>query len=374
MRTTTNSSRHKTPARSSGNRSTKKKLNNRKQGAPRKGRKIALLSLLLFLAIIIVAVGLATPLLAERAPATARIYIPRDCTKEMLNDTLVKYFGKEYAKTVGKLVGASGRDLSTRRGSYVIEKGTPAFKAQRLLTHGAQAPVKLTINGFRNFDEMIARVAAKFEFTADQLAEAASDSKTLEEFGLTPESKMALWVDDTYEFYWSDTPRHVVNKIGENYKRIWNDENKKKAQSLGRTPAEVTILASIAAEETNFVDEQGRVGRLYNNRLQKGMKLQADPTIRFALNDFTIKRVGGNMLKTVSPYNTYLHAGLPPGPIRTSNAETIEAILNSPPSDDLYMCAKEDFSGYHNFANNYQDHLANAERYRKALDQKGIKL
>ena len=133
------------------------------------------------------------------------------------------------------------------------------------------------------------------------------------------------------------------------------------------------IICSIVDEESNAKSEKGTIGRLYINRLKKGMKLQADPTVRFALNDFTIRRVTRNHLTVDSPYNTYQVEGLPPGPIRTTSVETIDAVLNSQPNDYLYMCAKEDFSGTHNFAADYATHQENARRYQNALNERGIK-
>lgn len=338
----------------------------------RRGWRKAFIWVSVFVVVCVVLVAIAFPTVANRATATARVNIPRDCTPAMLSDTLTKYFGAGYAEDVCRLVKLSGRDLASRHGSYVVEEGMPAIKAQRLITHGAQTPVRLTINGFRSFDELCARTARKFDFTAEELKNAATDPALLGKYGLTPASAMALWLDDTYEFYWTDTPQHIIEKIGENYKRLWNEDNVAKATAMHRTPAEIMILASIADEETNQASEKGRIGRLYNNRLDKGMRLQADPTVRFALGDFTIKRVRGEHLKVNSPYNTYLHGGLPPGPIRTTGKGTVQAILDSSPSGEIYMCAKEDFSGFHNFATDYNEHLDNAARYRKALDARGI--
>lgn len=342
-----------------------------KKQPPHKGKTIVAVFCVMAV-IIVAALAAALPIVASKAPATALVKIPREATPEMLTDTLAKYFGADYASDVARMVRLSGRDLSTRHGAYLIEEGTIAAKAQRIITHGAQTPVRLTINGFRNFDEMCQRISRKFDFTTEELKKAALNPDMLGSHGLTPSQAMALWIDDTYEFYWTDTPERILRKIGANYTRLWSDANVAKAEAMGRTPAEIMTVASIADEETNRADEKGRIGRLYINRLDKGMRLQADPTVRFALGDFTIRRVKGEHLNVASPYNTYRVKGLPPGPIRTTSASTVTAILDSPQSDDIYMCAREDFSGYHNFASDYATHMENARRYQKALDEKGI--
>ena len=172
---------------------------------------------------------------------------------------------------------------------------------------------------------------------------------------------------------WSGTPEKIIEKIGKNYSNVWNDERRKKAASLGMTPQQVMILASIVDEETNAASEKGTIGRLYINRLDKGMRLQADPTVKYAIGDFEKKRITKQDLQFESPYNTYRNGGLPPGPIRTTSKRTIDAILDSKPHRYLYMCAREDFSGRHNFAETYGDHTRNALRYQHALDERGIK-
>ncbi len=312
------------------------------------------------------------PMFLSKAETSETIRIPRDATEKNVADSLSKYFGNKYASAVLKSAKLMRTDFSSRHGAYLIPKGTSALKAARKLGHGAQTPVKITINGFRDKDLMLQKISNKLDFPADSLQFWLNNSGYLSKYNLTPENSLALFLDDTYEVYWSASAKSVLDKIGDNYLKFWSDERKQKAADLGRTPAEVTILASITDEESNALDEKGTIGRLYNNRLLKGMKLQSDPTVRFALNDFTIKRVKGDHLKIDSPYNTYKISGLPPGPIRTTGAQTIDAILYSEPNDYLYMCAKEDFSGRHNFAKDFAQHSANAARYRKALDAKGI--
>lgn len=336
------------------------------------GKHFRRLMLVVFAAMAVLAAISILPMMTSGADREALIRIPAKATEKTLTDTLTKYFGESYAGKVAKLMKLRNIDLSTRHGAYLIPSGTSPFRAMRKLGRGAQSPVKLTINGFRGLETMTERIARKVDFTQEQLLKQFTDSKALSTYGLTSAQALALFLDDTYEVYWTSTPAEIMKKIGDHYNSVWNEERRKKASVLGLTPEQVTVIASIVDEETLKKDEKGRVGRLYINRLNKGMRLQADPTVRFALGDFSIRRIKGEHLNVDSPYNTYKVSGLPPGPIRTTSTETIDLILDSTPTEDLYMCAKEDFSGYHNFAVTYGDHVQNALRYQHALDSKGI--
>lgn len=325
-----------------------------------------------FFAILAIAIVLFF-LFFKTSETEATIRIPQNATSQNVADSLSKYLGKDFASATLRFAKIFNADFSTRHGAYSIPAGTSAFRAARTLGFGAQTPVKITINGFRDKNLMLNRISSKLDFPADSLQLLLNDSDYLKTYGLTPENAMALFLDDTYELYWSASPENVLDKIGQNYLSFWDDSRREKASTMGLTPAQTVILASITDEETNALSEKGIIGRLYNNRLQKGMRLQSDPTIRFALNDFTIKRVKNEHLNVNSPYNTYRNAGLPPGPIRTTGKQTLDAILNSEPNPYLYMCAKEDFSGTHNFAVTFAEHSQNAARYRKALNERGIK-
>ena len=336
------------------------------------GRRFRNIVLWLIVAVGILAFVSLLPMMISGADREAIIRIPAKADEKILADTLTRYFGEDYSAKVIKLIKLRNIDLNSRHGAYLIPEGTSPFRTMRKLGRGAQIPVKLTLNGFRTLDLLTQRISNKIDCTKEELLKQFTDAEVLKEYGLTPDQALALFVDDTYEVYWSASPAEVMKKIGDNYQRVWNEERRRKAETLGLTPVQVSIIASIVDEETTKKDEKGRVGRLYINRLKQGMRLQADPTVRYALQDFTIKRVKGEHLKVDSPYNTYRVAGLPPGPIRTTGTETIDLILDSTPSDDLYMCAKEDFSGYHNFASTYGDHVQNALRYQHALDSRGI--
>jgi UPF0755 protein len=181
-----------------------------------------------------------------------------------------------------------------------------------------------------------------------------------------------MFIPNTYEFYWTTPAKKFIDRMNREYKSFWNENRLKKAKATDMTPIEVSTLASIVDEETVKADEKPVVAGLYINRLNKGIRLQADPTIKFAINDFTVKRILNKDLKADSPYNTYIYAGLPPGPIRIPSIQGIDAVLNHKDHKYLYMCAKEDFSGYHNFAKTLKQHNQNAERYRRALHKNRI--
>lgn len=334
-----------------------------------------LLWILIALAVLICA-GMLTiaPYMMNGSEADVTVRIPRNATMQNVTDTLNKYYPEGYAKKVVNLLTIYGFEPTERHGLYVLPKGATPFATMRKLSRGAQTPVRLTINGFRSLPYLSERMARKMEFSSDDFMKALNDSAYLAKYDLKPGQALALFLEDTYDVYWTATPYEVLDKIGQNYTTFWTSGKKEVARDeLDLSPAEMMILASIVDEETNQVLEKGRIGRLYVNRLDKGMKLQADPTVKFALGKFELQRITGEHLQTDSPYNTYRVTGLPPGPIRTTSRRTLEEILQSKPSADIYMCARPDFSGFHNFAATYDEHLQNARRYQEALNERGIK-
>lgn len=346
--------------------------NNNEQSRKKSSGRTMLWILLGLSVCILVFLVILYPAVMVGSPKEANIKIPAGANSETLRDSLEKHLGKDYSDKVMKLVNMRDVDLSKRHGAYTITKGMSALSAMRKLTSGAQTPVRITINGFRNFDLLLDKISAKMEFPADSLKALVKDPAFMAQYGLTPDNAMALFLDDTYETYWTTSAHDLLKKIGDHYKYVWSPTLTKQAGELGVTPAELTIIASMVDEETNNKEEKGIIGQLYINRLQSKMKLQSCPTVRFAMGDFTIKRITNKDLEYESPYNTYIHAGVPPGPIRTTSEATIKTILESKPNNYLYMCAKEDFSGTHNFSTTYDEHLKNAMRYQAALDQRGI--
>jgi UPF0755 protein len=257
-------------------------------------------------------------------------------------------------------------------GRYKIEQGMNNVELVKMLASGRQEPVRLVINKFRNKYDLFGAVARRLEADSTRLAQLFTDDKLMRKHGFNEENSLAMIIPNTYEFWWNTSAMEFMEKMLKEHAVFWTAERKEKARRLGLQPAEVMTLASIVEEETNQLEEKGTIARVYLNRLNIGMKLQADPTVRFAIGDFSIKRVRGAMLNHASPYNTYYAEGLPPGPICTPSIPTIDAVLNSSPNDYLYFCAREDFSGFHSFAKNYRDHQLNAQKYQKALNQRNI--
>ncbi|MDE5876139.1 MAG: endolytic transglycosylase MltG [Muribaculaceae bacterium] len=341
--------------------------------APRRTKKGLIALFICVAAVLAIAAIWIAPMLLNGTRHSAVIRIPAHASIQNVTDSLSKYFGESYANKTVSLIKLSGVSPDSRHGAYNIPVGTTPARAARRLTHGAQQPMNITVNGQRTLPQLAAYLSERLDFSADSLIKAATDPALLAQYDLTPEQSMALFLNDTYEVYWTVSPRELLDKIGANYRRFWNDKRRAKASNLGLSPAEIMTVCSIVDEESNKADEKGTIGRLYINRLHKGMKLQADPTVRYATGDFTIRRIQGVHLKTPSPYNTYLNKGLPPGPIRTGSAKTIDLVLDAAPTDALYMCARSDFSGYHDFASTYSEHQENARQYHKALNARGIK-
>ncbi len=264
-------------------------------------------------------------------------------------------------------------DLAGRVGVYELHPDMSARQVAAKLARGSQKPVRVTFNNMRTVDQLAERIAEQLCFSKEELQTLLHNDSVVGALGFTVQTLPAMFLPDTYEFYWTVSPESFLQKMKREYDRYWEGERMEQAKRLGLTPVEVATLASIVEEETNKGDELGKVAALYMNRLRRGMLLQADPTVKFACGDFTIKRVLNKHLAVESPYNTYRVAGLPPGPIRIPSKRGMDAVLNHKPHNYLYMCAREDFSGYHNFATTLAEHNRNAQRYQRELNRRGIK-
>jgi UPF0755 protein len=221
--------------------------------------------------------------------------------------------------------------------------------------------------------ELLARsVGEQLMIDSAEVATLLLDSAFVSQAGYSPETIICLFIPDTYEVYWTITAAEFLKRMEREHERFWNAARLAKAEQIGLSPEEVCTLASIVDEETNNSAEKPAVAGLYINRLHQGIPLQADPTIKFALRDFGLRRIMNSHLAIKSPYNTYLNRGLPPGPIRMATVRGLESVLNYERHTYLYMCAKEDFSGTHNFASNYSEHMRNARNYWRALNERKI--
>lgn len=259
-----------------------------------------------------------------------------------------------------------------KAGRFKIRNGMSNNQLINLLRSGAQEPVKITIGKVRSIKRLAELVGNKLEMNDAELYMLLTDNNYLAKFGKTKETAFTLFITDTYHFNWNTSAEQFVERMYAESVKFWNDSRHEKAKAVNLTPDEAYTLASIVEEETIKNDEKPDVAGVYLNRIRIGMPLQADPTVKFAVGDFEIKRILNRHLEVESPYNTYKHKGLPPGPICIPSKSSIDAVLNHNKHKYLYFCAKDDFSGYHAFARTLIEHNANAEKYRKALNKNRI--
>ncbi|HOK37328.1 MAG TPA: endolytic transglycosylase MltG [Bacteroidales bacterium] len=262
---------------------------------------------------------------------------------------------------------------SVKAGRYELYDGMSNNELVNLLRSGKQTPVNLSFISLRSFELLAGKLALYIEADSAVIAEYLNNPQTAEKYGFNLQTFMAMFIPNTYQVYWTITPEKLIERLYEEYQKFWNDERKRKASKIGFTPVEVSVLASIVEAETQKNEEKARVAGVYINRLNKGMLLQADPTVIFAVGDFSIRRVLNRHLEIDSPYNTYKYPGLPPGPINIPSISSIDAVLNYEKHNYLYFCAKADFSGYHEFAVTLAQHEINAKKYRDALRKAGIR-
>lgn len=299
------------------------------------------------------------------------VHIPKYASEKAIEDSLRNKLGDSTADKVMTLYRLQNGNPHNSYGAYLIKNGDANLMISRRLKSRKQTPIKISFQGARTMEQIYAKITENLELSPNDFKNACIT--VLPDLGYKTEAEFpAAFIPDTYEVYWAIDGRELVNKLHKESDRFWTDARKARAKELGVTPIEVATIASIVEEETAKADERPKVARLYLNRIKKGMKLQADPTVKFATGDFSLRRITGEHLKIESPYNTYIHAGLPPGPIRVPDRATLLAVLEAPEHNYLYMCAKEDFSGYHNFAVDYATHQANAARYQAELNRRNI--
>ena len=257
-------------------------------------------------------------------------------------------------------------------GHYVVKNGMSNNQLVNMLRGGLQTPVKVTFNNIRDVDMLAGRIATQIEADSASISHLLHNQEYINQLGFDSRTIPALFLPDTYEFYWNTDAEGFVVRMFQEYNKFWTEERKQQAVAKGLTPIQVSTLASIVNKETNMSDEMPRVAGVYLNRLKSNWLLQADPTLIFAWNDYSIRRVLDRHKEIESPYNTYKYIGLPPGPICIPSVNAVKAVLNAEDHHYFYFCAKEDFSGYHNFAKTLAEHNRNAAKYQQALNQRGI--
>lgn len=258
-------------------------------------------------------------------------------------------------------------------GRYHLKPGMSNRHLINMLASGTQEPVTLSFHNLRLKTQFAAFVGKQIEPDSAQIIHLLDSTGFVQQYGFTTDNVYTMFMPNSYQMYWNVTPEKFFKKMYSAYEKFWTPQRKQQAAAINLTPVQVSILASIVDAEALHDDEMPRIAGLYLNRLKMGRPLQADPTVIFATGDFTIHRVLNKYLTNPSPYNTYQHTGLPPGPIMMPSVAAVKAVLNYEHHNYLFMCAKEDFSGYHNFAVTEAEHKANARRFQQALDERNIK-
>lgn len=311
---------------------------------------------------------------------TEYVYIDRDDNYDSLMAKLKPLAQRHCYHAFCMLSRHSGLTDKVHVGRYEVTPGMGTFILFRRMKNGMQTSMNLTIPSVRTMEDLAGRLGSKLMLDSVELVKAFKDEATCRKYGYDTLTIPALFIPNTYDIYWTVTLDRFMEYMQKENKKFWNADRMKKAEMLKLSPTEVVTLASIVDEETANNGEKPMVAGMYYNRLRvrnaeypDGMPLQADPTIKFAWKQFALKRIYNKLLFIDSPYNTYRYAGLPPGPIRIPSVAGIDAVLDMVHHDYIYMCAKEDFSGTHNFARTYREHLANAHKYAMALNERGIK-
>ncbi|WP_256013079.1 endolytic transglycosylase MltG [Desertivirga xinjiangensis] len=263
--------------------------------------------------------------------------------------------------------------LSVKPGRYRLKKGMSNRAFINMLKAGNQEPVQLRFRGLRLKENFAAYVATQIEADSLSLIRLLDSAAYISKYGFNKDNVYAMFIPNSYELYWNTSATEFFEKMNKEYEKFWTAERKAKAEKIGLSPIQVSNLAAIVDAEALHDSEMPTIAGLYMNRYKRGIKLQADPTVIYANNDFTIRRVLNRHLVKNSPYNTYIYSGLPPGPIMMPSINAIDAVLNYKKHNFIYMCAKEDFSGYHNFAVTVAEHQANARRFQQALNERNIK-
>ncbi|MDD3061450.1 MAG: endolytic transglycosylase MltG [Massilibacteroides sp.] len=304
---------------------------------------------------------------------TTYLYIDEKKDFNNLCAQLSKITSPQNLKTFQWLAEYLNYPENMRTGKYSVKNGMSQMGLLNTLRSGHQTAVRLIFNNIRFKTDLAKRLGEQLMIGEQPILALLNDSTYCDSLGFNTETINIMFIPNTYEIYWNISADGLFRRMKKEYDVFWTQKRQEKAQGIGLTPVEVGILASIVEEETSVADEYPVVAGLYINRLQHGMLLQADPTVKYAVGDFSLQRILYEHLEVDSPYNTYKYTGLPPGPLRTPSIRVINAVLNHTKHRYLYMCAKEDFSGRHNFAITLTEHNRNAKRYQSELNRRKIR-
>ncbi|MEA5005711.1 MAG: endolytic transglycosylase MltG [Rikenellaceae bacterium] len=298
------------------------------------------------------------------------LYIPHNAGYNQLLDSLEKTGCVKSMRCFKRAAGYEGLKEEIKPGMYRLKPGMSNHNLIRVIKHGWQTPVKLTLSGnIRSLEKLASLLSRKIESDSTTILSTLKDSLIVDSLGFNQLTFPSMFLPDTYEVYWTISPKELLFRFKKEYDKFWSEERLEKAGKIGLSPIEVSTLASIVSEESNLKDEQSVIAGVYINRIKKNIKLQADPTIKFILNDPSVKRILNKHLSINSPYNTYKYAGLPPGPIVIPQKSTIDAVLNYKSHNYIYFCAKPTLDGSHNFAVTIAEHSKNARAYQRAISR-----
>ncbi len=307
---------------------------------------------------------------SEKADQT--IYIPEGSSFEQVLDTIEAHLIVRNKSILKWVAIRKNYPALVKPGKYLIDSVMSYPGLINILRSGRQAPVRITFNNIRTLNQFAGKIGRQIEADSLEIMNFFADESNYISDGFNKENVISLFIPNTYQIYWNTDARELYSRMLKEYRLFWNEQRMEKAREKGLDQKEVSILASIIDDEVAKPDEKPRIAGVYLNRLKRGIPLQACPTIKFALNDFTINRVLYKHLQTESPYNTYRHKGFPPGPIGCPSIEGIDAVLNAEEHDYLFFAARADFSGYHNFSRTLSEHNRYATMYQRELNKKKI--
>ncbi len=300
------------------------------------------------------------------------VYIPTGSDFEFVMELLEQKGIVENQRSFRWVALKKEYDENVKPGRYKIRNGLSNNDLVNMLRLGNQDPVMVVFNQVRSLNDMAGKIARYFETDSANFSDYLSDDTLPSRYGFDAATFTSMFIPETYEFFWTTSPEEFTERMNREYEKFWDGERDRKAKKLEMTREEVVTLASIVDEETLYNDENAKVAGLYLNRLEEGIPLQADPTLKFALGDFSRQRILNKDKEIDSPYNTYKNKGLPPGPITIPSVSAIDGVLDYEKHSYLFMCAKADFSGYHAFARSYSQHQKNASEYQRALNKRRI--